>query len=149
MRQESTFKTEAKSWADAQGLLQLIPKTAQRIAGEIGEVAPSTFVAPEVNIRLGTAYLSRLFGTFDGGPALVYRARDVRQGARAPVVVLKRLTEVAANDPDFVDRFLAEIDLCRRFDHPNVVRTLDFGSDGDSYFVVLGYIDGQNLEATL
>ncbi len=74
MRQESTFKQEARSWADAQGLLQLIPKTAQRIATEIGEPPPSSFVAPEVNIRLGTAYLSRLFGTFDGHPALAAAA---------------------------------------------------------------------------
>jgi len=74
MRQESTFKTEAKSWADAQGLLQLIPKTAQKIAREIGETAPSSFVAPDVNIRLGTAYLSRLFETFGGHPALAAAA---------------------------------------------------------------------------
>ncbi len=85
----------------------------------------------------------------EGGTAVVYRARDSRQGDDAPVVVVKRLTEEAAADPDFVDRFLAEIDLCRRFDHPNVVRTLDFGSDADSYYVVLGYVDGQNLESTL
>lgn len=74
MRQESTFKTEAKSWADAQGLLQLIPKTAQRIAREIGEPAPSTFVQPEVNIRLGTAYLSRLMHNFSNHPALAAAA---------------------------------------------------------------------------
>src|SRR3954462_15628665 len=85
----------------------------------------------------------------EGGTAIVYRARDRRQGDDAPVVVVKRLTEEAAADPDFVDRFLAEIDLCRRFDHPNVVKTLDCGNDGDSYFVVLGYVDGQNFETIL
>ncbi|MCC6809474.1 MAG: tetratricopeptide repeat protein [Deltaproteobacteria bacterium] len=74
MRQESTFKTEAKSWADAQGLLQLIPKTAQRIAREIGEPPPSTFVQPEVNIRLGTAYLARLMSNFSNHPALAAAA---------------------------------------------------------------------------
>lgn len=85
----------------------------------------------------------------EGGTAVVYRARDTRLGSHAPIVVLKRLTEEAASDPDFVDRFLAEIDLCRRFNHPNVVRTLDFGSDAESYFVVLGYVDGQNFETVL
>jgi serine/threonine-protein kinase len=44
---------------------------------------------------------------------------------------------------------MAEIDLCRRFDHPNVVRTLDFGTADNSYFVVLYYVDGQNLDALL
>ncbi len=74
MRQESTFKTEAKSGADARGLLQLIPKTAQKIAREIGEPTLTTFVAPEVNIRLGTAYLSRLMQNFSNHPALAAAA---------------------------------------------------------------------------
>ncbi|MCC6809473.1 MAG: serine/threonine protein kinase [Deltaproteobacteria bacterium] len=84
----------------------------------------------------------------EGGTAIVYRARDSRD-PRAPVVVLKQLTEAAASDPDFVDRFMAEIDLCRRFDHPNVIKTLDFGSTENSYFVALYYVDGQNLDAVL
>jgi serine/threonine-protein kinase len=44
---------------------------------------------------------------------------------------------------------MAEIDLCRRFDHPNVIRTLDFGTAASSYFVVLYYVDGQNFDAVL
>lgn len=84
----------------------------------------------------------------EGGTAIVYRARDSRD-PNAPVVVLKQLTGEAASDPDFLDRFMAEIDLCRRFDHPNVIRTLDFGTSDGSYFVVLYYVDGQNLDAVL
>jgi serine/threonine protein kinase len=84
----------------------------------------------------------------EGGTAIVYRARDSRD-PRGPVVVLKQLTGEAAGDPDFLDRFMAEIDLCRRFDHANVIRTLDFGTSDGSYFVVLYYVDGQNFDAVL
>ncbi len=101
MRQESTFKTEAKSWADAQGLLQLIPKTAQRIAREIGEPAPSSFVAPPVNIRLGTAYLSRLLATFSGHPALAAAAYNA-----GPFSVDQWLLRLGALD---FDEFVEEI----------------------------------------
>ncbi len=83
-----------------------------------------------------------------GGTAVVYRARDTRR-ENAPEVVLKQLHEETASDPDFVDRFLAEIDLCRRFDHPNVVSTLDVGMADGRYYCVLHYVDGQNFEAIL
>jgi eukaryotic-like serine/threonine-protein kinase len=83
-----------------------------------------------------------------GGTAIVYRARDTRR-TNPPVVVVKQLTETAAADPDFVDRFLAEIDLCRRFDHPNVISTLDVGMSDGRYYCVLYYVDGQNLESVL
>lgn len=83
-----------------------------------------------------------------GGTAIVYRARDTRK-VEAPVVVVKQLTEEAAADPDFVDRFLAEIDLCRRFDHPNVISTLDVGMSDGRYYCVLYFVDGQNFEAVL
>ena len=83
-----------------------------------------------------------------GGAADVYRARDTRVPL-APMVVVKQLNERAANDPDFVERFLSEIDLCRGFDHPNVIRTLDVGNDHGRYFAVFELIDGSDLESLI
>lgn len=74
MRQESTFRQLAVSPANAQGLLQLIPRTAQRVALNLGEPPPPTFVQPELNIHLGTAYLSLLEDSFYGHPALTAAA---------------------------------------------------------------------------
>jgi soluble lytic murein transglycosylase len=74
MRQESTFRQLAVSPANAQGLLQLIPRTAQRVALNLGEPPPPTFVQPELNIHLGTAYLSLLADSFYGHPALTAAA---------------------------------------------------------------------------
>lgn len=80
-----------------------------------------------------------------GGAADVYRARDTRVPG-SPVVVVKQLNQRAGRDPDFVERFLSEIDLCRHFDHPNVIRTLDVGSDEGRYFAVFELVDGSDLE---
>lgn len=70
MRQESMFDPEARSPADARGLMQLLPSTAERVASAIqiereGEIDLNQ---PPVNIQLGTAYLRTLIDRFDGEP---------------------------------------------------------------------------------
>jgi soluble lytic murein transglycosylase len=84
MRQESAFRPEVASFADARGLMQLIPPTARAIAKEIKIEAPSPdeLYAPEANISLGTWYLSALLERF-GHPSLCAAAYNA--GA-APVI---------------------------------------------------------------
>jgi soluble lytic murein transglycosylase len=84
MRQESAFRPEVASFADARGLMQLIPPTARAIAKEINIEAPSPdeLYAPEQNISLGTWYLSALLERF-GHPSLCAAAYNA--GA-APVI---------------------------------------------------------------
>jgi soluble lytic murein transglycosylase len=62
IRQESLFDARARSPAFALGLMQLLPKTAARIAGRYGMPAPSheKLFDPEVNLTLGTQYLKDL-----------------------------------------------------------------------------------------
>jgi soluble lytic murein transglycosylase-like protein len=58
MRQESRFKRQALSPKNAQGLMQLIPATADRFNVNIHD--------PEQNIKGGVAYLRWLLKHFDG-----------------------------------------------------------------------------------
>jgi soluble lytic murein transglycosylase len=62
IRQESLFDARARSPAFALGLMQLLPKTAARIASRYGMPAPSheKLFDPEVNLTLGTQYLKDL-----------------------------------------------------------------------------------------
>ncbi len=66
-RQESLFNPSVTSVSDAQGLMQLLPSTARRVALEnaIDPMELNLF-DPEVNVALGTAYLQGLFTMFDG-----------------------------------------------------------------------------------
>ncbi len=59
IRQESAFNQQAVSYVGAKGLMQLMPKTARRVARQLGmgKAAPRLF-SPTVNIRLGAAYLA-------------------------------------------------------------------------------------------
>lgn len=56
--QESQFNPQARSWAGARGLMQLMPATAR-------ELGVSNSYNPEQNVRGGIKYLKQLHGRFD------------------------------------------------------------------------------------
>lgn len=71
---ESGFRANAVSPKNAQGLMQLIPATAQRF-----NVADP--FDPESNVRGGLAYLRRLLALFNGEVRLVAAAYNAGEGA--------------------------------------------------------------------
>jgi soluble lytic murein transglycosylase-like protein len=56
IRQESAFNPQARSLADARGLMQLLPGTAQTME----RIAPSDLYDPRRNVSLGSRYLMKL-----------------------------------------------------------------------------------------
>lgn len=65
MRQESGYDPDAVSYADAIGLMQLIPPTAERLAEGLGlELEREMLFDPAVNVRLGAAYVGALVERF-------------------------------------------------------------------------------------
>ena len=73
---ESSGRPRAVSRSGARGLMQLMPETAAGMARELGLPEPSSreMFDPELNIRLGTYFLSKLFGRFGRDPVLVIAA---------------------------------------------------------------------------
>jgi soluble lytic murein transglycosylase len=66
MRQESAFRPDARSSAGAVGLMQLMPRTAELAARELGlEYRRDQLTRPSYNLELGAFYLSKLLGTFE------------------------------------------------------------------------------------
>jgi soluble lytic murein transglycosylase-like protein len=65
MKQESLFDPRAVSPAFAYGLMQLLPTTARRVAGD-ADIGGEDLFDPALNIRLGTAYLAELSRRFGG-----------------------------------------------------------------------------------
>lgn len=75
MRRESAFRREVRSGAGAEGLLQLRPATAERLAALLG-MAPGAggrLAEPEVAVALGAHYLGLLTARF-GDPAVALAA---------------------------------------------------------------------------
>jgi eukaryotic-like serine/threonine-protein kinase len=84
-----------------------------------------------------------------GGMAEVFRA-VVRDGPRAgQVVAVKRLRPDLAADAEYVELFRREAALTRRLCHPAVVEVLDAGVADGAPYLVMEYVDGQNLRQLL
>jgi soluble lytic murein transglycosylase-like protein len=67
VRQESKFNPNAASVGGAYGLMQLMPATAARVAGDDKLVRdPTPLKDPGVNLRLGQDYVARLLGAVQG-----------------------------------------------------------------------------------
>jgi peptidoglycan lytic transglycosylase len=75
IRQESRFVEDARSGSGAQGLMQLMPRTARYVATRIGlqNFRPSRITDADVNLRLGCSYLKFVYDD-QGGEALLASA---------------------------------------------------------------------------
>jgi soluble lytic murein transglycosylase len=95
IRQESRFVEDARSGSGAQGLMQLLPRTAGYVARRIGlqDYRPSRINEADVNLRLGISYLKLIYddqGTeallasaaYNAGPR---RLRQWRSTLRTPM----------------------------------------------------------------
>lgn len=82
MREESRFDPEALSSAGAVGLMQLMPETAERTAQRlnISVNGPESLHDVDLNIKLGSHFLSGLLNRFDSVPAALaaYNAGGTR-----------------------------------------------------------------------
>ena len=78
MKQESSFEVSASSSAGAQGLMQIMPTTAQEV---FPEVLRSDLSQAEMNIRLGTRYLAKLMARFNGNIAYALAAYNAGPNA--------------------------------------------------------------------
>jgi soluble lytic murein transglycosylase len=87
IRQESVFNPQARSRANALGLMQIIPSTGRMVARQYGvgggAFTPADLYNPAINVPIGTAYVAQLLGQFgrfeyvaagyNGGPNRVAR----------------------------------------------------------------------------
>src|ERR1041385_5436974 len=93
---------------------------------------------------LGTQYeLIRLLGR--GGMGAVYLAREPFLDRAVAVKVLP--AELASGEAR--ERFLREARTAAKLSHPNIVPLHTFGQSGGVLFYVMGYVDGESLEARL
>jgi len=76
IRQESAFQIDARSTANALGLMQLLPATAKELADKekLTLADEKDIFAPETNVRLGSLYLRQLLDRFDDNYVLATAA---------------------------------------------------------------------------
>lgn len=90
--------TDARSHADAYGLMQLLPEVARKVArdAKLPYQRPSDLFVAEYNIKLGTRFLGQMANQYSGSPWLASAAYNA---GGAPV---KRWLEARGSlEPDF------------------------------------------------
>ncbi len=78
-----------------------------------------------------------------GAMGVVYRARDPIINR---LVALKTITTGVANDPALLQRFYREAQSAGGLQHPNIVTIYDMGQEGDTPYIAMELVDGENLE---
>jgi serine/threonine protein kinase len=81
-----------------------------------------------------------------GGIGEVYRARDTRLGRTVAVKVLSR--EILS-DPAKFDALSVMADRLTRLSHPNIAMLFEGGQDGDRYYMVFEFVQGQPLASLI
>ncbi|MCC6750352.1 MAG: serine/threonine protein kinase [Deltaproteobacteria bacterium] len=80
-----------------------------------------------------------------GGMAEIYRAEaELMQGMKKKVAIKRILPHLTKNQK-FVAMFLDEARLSLYLNHANIVHVYDIGRSGQTYFIVMEYVDGMNL----
>lgn len=99
IHQESAFEKDAHSYANAFGLMQLVPETANRYARQLRiGFSEDRLLDPEYNLRLGTVYFGELMRSFHSAEAALaaYNAGEDR-------VALWQSGQKYAELPEFVE----------------------------------------------
>ncbi len=132
---------------------------AQRLAGESSDAAAlakalarenlvslwqaGTLLAlgQRAQLRMGKYKLIQRLGK--GGMGTVFLAEHVTMNRR---VALKIVPRSIAEDRAALDRFFAEARAIAALDHPNIVQAYSVDNEMDRYFIVMEFVDGQDLQ---
>lgn len=91
---------------------------------------------------LGKYKLLSLLGT--GGMSSVYLAEHTLMHHKVAIKVLPRSK---VEDSSYLERFKREAQAAAKLVHKNIVRAYDTDQDGKTHYIVMEYVEGQDLQA--
>lgn len=84
-----------------------------------------------------------------GGMAEVFSATYSPEGGFERRVAVKKILSSYSQNAESVALFRREAELGAMLAHPNIVQVLDFGTDGDTWFLAMEFIEGVPLSRLL
>jgi eukaryotic-like serine/threonine-protein kinase len=93
--------------------------------------------------RFGKYDLLALLAT--GGMAEIWLARVSGMAGFEKLVVIKRLLDKLAIDPEYVEMFLDEARINARLTHSNIVQVLELGQVENKYFMAMEFVPGLSV----
>ncbi len=79
----------------------------------------------------------------EGGMGAVYKARHK---STENIVALKVLfPHLTRKNEQYLDRFRREAEVASKLNHPNIVKSLDYGEDKGYHYLAMEYIEGESV----
>jgi len=118
-----------------------IPESALKDKSELAEEIAPGFRPGQ---RLGNYVIESLLGA--GGMAVVFKGKQLSLNRH---VAVKILPKDFAKNKLFVERFEGEAAVLASLNHANIVNVIDRGREGETYFIVMEYVEGETLKDRL
>ncbi len=108
----------------------------------------STVMIPAETLAVGTEVgglrVEKRLGS--GAMGEVYLATQLSMERE---VALKVLPPGLTSDREYVERFMNEVRMLGRLNHPNIVTAFEAGHDSGHYYLAMLFVDGESLDARL
>lgn len=146
------MRPRARTWSGDAHPAMLEPDTQVIPPRDELEVAPARPMSS--GSESGPVFLQRWVGRYElihrlahGGMATVYLGRAKGKAGFEKIVAVKVIHPHLAAEAEFVGMFLDEARIAARLHHPHVVEILDLGESDSVYYMVMEFIEGDNLAA--
>ncbi len=119
------------------------------ISEEAPRSATRTLLTPLKTLELGSIFSGRyeiLENVGKGGMGEVYRARDMQIEEDVAIKIIK--PEISS-DKETLERFNNELKLARKIAHKNVCRMFHLDKAGDTPYITMEYIEGEDLKSLI
>ncbi len=77
--------------------------------------------------------------------AEIFLAKAMSIQGMEKTVAIKRVLPSLTKNKNFIDMFLDEARLSIRLNHANIVQVIDVNRSGETYFIVMEFVDGYNV----
>jgi serine/threonine-protein kinase len=84
-----------------------------------------------------------------GGMAELFKAQLQGDHGFAKLVAIKKILPHLAQDRTFVEMFIDEARITAQLDHRNIVQVFELGTDSDTPYIAMQYVDGLDVLALL
>jgi len=84
-----------------------------------------------------------------GGMAELFKASQQGQHGFEKLVAIKKILPHLATDKSFVEMFIDEARITAQLDHRHIVQVFELGTDADTPYIAMQYVDGLDVLALL
>lgn len=102
---------------------------------------------PEQTQKLGRYELIKRIAV--GGMGVIYLAKSRGAGGFEKTVIIKKILDHLADEPEFITKFLDEGRTVVHLTHGNIVPVFDMGAQDGEYFIAMDYVPGRDLRDVL